>query len=55
MIALTILLIAGILTVPAVLLMTFAKSGEQETLGGVILLWAAVTWIIGGFVWSLGL
>lgn len=56
MITLTILLIAAILTIPGILLMTFAKSGEQETLGGVVLMVAAITWIVGGICWwSIGL
>jgi hypothetical protein len=55
MFTLIILLIAGILTMPGVLLMVFAKSGEQETVAGVILMVAALGWMVGGFCWSIGL
>ena len=55
MFTLIILLIAFILTMPGVLLMVFAKSGEQETVAGVILMVAVVAWIVGGFCWWIGL
>lgn len=55
MITLVVLLIAAIITTPGILLMTFAKSGEQEGLAGVILMVAALAWIVGGFFWWLGL
>lgn len=55
MVATVVLLIAAIITAPGAMLMAYARTGEQETLGGVILMYAALVWVAGGVLWGIGL
>lgn len=54
MIAVTLLLIAAALLSAGATLSSFARSGPQETLGGVLICFGVLAGVIGGLLWSLG-
>jgi len=55
MLAATLLLIAAVLLALGATLCGYAKSGEQETLGGVMMMVSILAALLGGLCWGLGL
>ena len=55
MLAAILLLTTGCLLVLGATLCSFAKSGPQETLGGVMMMVSILAALLGGLCWGLGL